>query len=113
MAHIEITPAEGVWTVRTADGVLVESRRALALREGGHEPVIYFPRDDVAMALLEASDTTTRCPHKGTANYFHYVGASERIEDVAWSYEAPDQDAAKPIAGHLAFYGGKVTVEEL
>ena len=113
MAHIEIAPAEGVWTVRSSDGVLVESRRALALREGGHDAVVYFPRDDVAMALLEPSATTSRCPHKGVASYFHYVGASERTEDVAWSYEAPEQAAAEPIAGHLAFYPGKVTVEEL
>lgn len=113
MAHIEITPAPGVWTVRSDDGVLVESRDALELREGGHDPVIYFPRKDVAMALLEASDKVTRCPHKGAAAHFHYVGASARIQNVAWSYEAPDQAAAEPIAGHLAFYGDKVTVERV
>ena len=113
MAHIEITPAEGVWTVRTPDGVLVESRRAQALAEGGHDPVVYFPREDVAMALLEPSEKVTRCPHKGAAAHFHYVGPNGRVDDVAWSYEAPDQAAAEPIAGYLAFYGDKVTVEEL
>ena len=113
MAVIEITPAEGVWTVRTPDGVLVESRAALQLVEDGHAPVIYFPRADVAMALLEPSDTATHCPRKGDASYFHYVGPSSRIEDVAWSYEAPSVEGAGPIAGHLAFYGGKVTVEQL
>ncbi|KIT18014.1 DUF427 domain-containing protein [Jannaschia aquimarina] len=113
MPNIEITPAKGVWTVRTADGVLVESRAALELHEDGLPPVIYFPRSDVAMALLEKSDTTSRCPHKGDAGYFHYIGQSERIDDVAWSYEAPDKEAAKPIAGYLAFYGSKVTVEQL
>lgn len=113
MAHIEIEPAPGVWTVRTADGVLGETRRALLLREGGHDPVVYFPVEDVAMALLERSATTTRCPHKGAAEHYHYVGASARIDDVAWCYAAPDRAAAEPIAGHLAFYDGKVTVEEL
>ena len=113
MAHIEIAPAEGVWTVRTSDGVLVESRGTKLLSEGSYAPVAYFPREDVAMALLEPSDKVTRCPHKGEARHFHYVGANGRIDDVAWSYEAPDQEAAKPIAGHLAFYADKVTVEEL
>lgn len=113
MAVIEIEPAEGTWTVRSPDGVLVESRSALLLREDGHDPVVYFPRADVAMALLEESDTRTSCPRKGEASYFHYVGANGRIDDVAWSYEDPDQTDAKPIAGHLAFYDGKVTVEQL
>jgi uncharacterized protein (DUF427 family) len=99
--------------VRTPDGVMVESRNAIILKEGDYPEVVYFPREDVAMALLEPSDTTSRCPFKGDASYFHYVGQSERINDVAWSYEAPDQDAAKPIAGYLAFYGDKVTVEQL
>ena len=113
MAHIETAPAEGTWTVRTDDGVMVESRDAVELREGSYPPVIYFPREDVAMALMEKSNKVTRCPHKGEATHYHYVGASARVENAAWSYEAPDQEAAKPIAGHLAFYGDKVTVERV
>lgn len=113
METIEIEPAGGIWVVRTPDGVLVESRHAQLLREDGHDPVVYFPRDDVAMALLEPSDTTTHCPRKGDAAYFHYVGPNGRVDDVAWTYDAPNQAQAEPIAGHLAFYDGKVTVEEL
>ncbi|MEL6585676.1 MAG: DUF427 domain-containing protein, partial [Pseudomonadota bacterium] len=63
-----------VWTVRTEDGVMVESRNAKELTEGSMAPVIYFPREDVAMALLEPSDSSTRCPHKGQASYFSYIG---------------------------------------
>jgi uncharacterized protein (DUF427 family) len=113
MAHIEIRDASGIWTVRTADGVLVESRGAKELHEGSMDPVIYFPREDVAMALLERSESRTHCPHKGDASYFSYVGQSDRIPDVAWSYEAVAKDAAKPIEGYLAFYGGKVAVERI
>ena len=113
MAKIDVAPAEGNWTVRTDDGILVESRRAMALTEGSMAPVIYFPRDDVAMALLERTATTTRCPHKGLANYYAYVGQSVRIEDVAWTYEDVTNPDAKEIEGHLAFYGSKVAVERL
>ncbi|WP_308915201.1 DUF427 domain-containing protein [Jannaschia sp. LMIT008] len=113
IAHIEITDAGGVWTVRTPDGVLVESRAAKMLHEGSYAPVVYFPPEDVAMALLERSDKTTTCPHKGVASYYDYVGPAQRIADIAWSYEAPDKDDAQPVAGHLAFDGGKATVEEL
>jgi uncharacterized protein (DUF427 family) len=113
MAHIEIKDATGTWTVRTADGVLVESRGAKALHEGSMDPVIYFPRADVAMALLERSESRTHCPHKGDASYFCYVGQSERIDDVAWSYERVSKDDARGIEGFIAFYKGKVAVERI
>lgn len=113
MAKITVSPAAGVWTVRSEDGVLVESRNALALTEGDYPTVIYFPRADVAMALLEPSDTTSRCPFKGDASYFHYVGQSARIADVAWTYGDVINPDAKAIEGHLAFYGDKVTVERV
>ena len=113
MAEIDVTPATGNWTVRTEDGILVESRKALALREGDRAPVIYFPRSDVAMALLERTETETKCPYKGTANYYAYVGQSTRIADVAWTYENVSNPDAKAIEGHLAFYGDKVTVEQI
>ena len=113
MAEFTVTPAEGVWTVRSEDGVLVESRAALELRETGREPVVYFPRSDVAMALLEKTATVTTCPDKGEATHYAYAGASARIEDVAWSYENPGTEAAQPIAGHVAFYPEKLTVERV
>ncbi|TNC73825.1 DUF427 domain-containing protein [Rubellimicrobium roseum] len=110
--HITITPSDGTWVV-TADGaVLAESRRALELREGTYPAVIYIPRDDIAMALFEPSPTRTTCPHKGQASYFTFVGEGSRAQDAAWSYEAPIDDVA-PIAGHLAFYPGKVRIERL
>lgn len=113
MAKIDVTPASGNWTVRTVDGILVESRNALSLAEGDLAPVIYFPREDVAMALLERSEKTSECPHKGRAGYYSYVGQSARIEDVAWTYEDVGNPDAKAIEGHLAFYDAKVTVEQL
>ena len=113
MAEFTVTPAEGVWTVRSEDGVLVESRAALELREVGRDPVIYFPRPDVAMAMLEKTATVTTCPDKGDATHFAYAGASARIEDVAWSYEAPTVEAAQAIAGYIAFYAEKLTVERV
>lgn len=113
MSNISVKPASGNWTVRTEDGVFVESRKAQALTEGSMTDVIYFPRADVAMALLERTEKTTKCPYKGIANYYAYVGQSARIEDVAWTYEDVTNPDAKGIEGHLAFYGNKVTVEQL
>ena len=109
---IDIRPAAGTWVVRGGGAVMAESEAALELREEGYEPVIYFPREDVAMALLEPSSTTTHCPHKGDATYYSLQTKSMLVQDAAWSYETP-LDGAADIAGHLAFYPDKVTVEQL
>ncbi len=110
--HIRITPAAGIWVVRAGGAVLAESAQALELREGSYPPVIYFPRGDVAMAFLEETGGTTTCPWKGQAKAFTIVTKSGRIETAAWSYETPKPGVAA-IAGHLAFYPGKVTLEQV
>lgn len=110
--HITIAPAEGTWVVRAGGAVLGESARALELREGGHEPVIYFPREDVAMAFLDPSAKGTHCPHKGDATYFSIATRSATLPDAVWSYEAPKEGVA-PIAGHLAFAHEDVAVERV
>lgn len=110
MSHISITPSKSTWVVRADGAILAETSRAQELREGAREPVIYIPREDVAMALFERSPTQTTCPYKGQASYFSYAGPDGTIKDAAWSYETPKDDVAG-IAGHLAFYPNKVTVE--
>ena len=70
---------------------------------------LYFPRDSVNEALLEPSDTTTRCPWKGTASYFTLVVDGERNRDAVWTYENPSR-AARQITDRVAFWHG-VTVE--
>ena len=67
---IRVRKAEGTWVVRAGGAVLGESRNALELDEEGLRPVIYFPRDDIAMAFLDDSDHRTHCPWKGDASYF-------------------------------------------
>ena len=112
MTEITIEPATGTWVVRAGGAVLGESEGALSLTEGSYDPVVYLPRADIAMAFLEKSDKVTHCPHKGEATHYHIAGKSGRIENAAWSYEAPKERVAQ-IAGHLAFYADKVAVEEV
>ena len=108
--YIQITPAGGTVTIRANGAVIGETTQALELREGGHGPVIYVPRADMAMALLDASSRTSTCPHKGTASYYSIVTPEGTLTDAVWSYETPIAGAAA-IAGHLAFYTDRVTVE--
>jgi uncharacterized protein (DUF427 family) len=110
--HIKIREPKGTWTVRAKGAVLAESSNVLELTEGDYPSVIYFPRDDVGMAFLEETDSSTVCPHKGAATYYAFHGKSGIVPDVAWSYETP-LDAMAAITGYLAFFGGKVTIEEL
>jgi uncharacterized protein (DUF427 family) len=110
MSHITVTPSPARWVVRSGGAILAETSRAQELREGSYPPVIYIPREDVAMALMERSPTRTTCPWKGEASYFSFEGNGESVPDAAWSYEAP-KDGVAAIAGHLAFFPGKVTLE--
>lgn len=111
--HITIRPAEGTWTVRAGGAVIGESSAALELTEGDYPPVIYFPRGDIAMAFLDATDHVTHCPHKGDASHFSIMSKSQTYKDAVWSYETPKDDVTE-IAGHLAFYNRDgVTVEQV
>jgi uncharacterized protein (DUF427 family) len=110
--HIRIRKAEGTWVVRAGGAVIGETKDALEMNEGSYDPVIYFPRADIAMVFLDPSDTVTTCPHKGQASYFTIVSASGPIPDAGWSYETP-KAGLEQIAGHIAFYPDKVAVERL
>ncbi len=110
---ITITKASGTWVVRAGGAVLGESKNALELVEGDYPAVIYFPREDIAVAFLDASDKTSHCPHKGDATYYSIVTKSKTLENVVWSYENP-LDAVSRIKGHLAFFPSEnVAVEQV
>ncbi|ETW13988.1 hypothetical protein ATO8_03821 [Roseivivax marinus] len=110
---IKIRQADGTWVVRAGGAVLGESANALELSEDGYPDVIYFPRDDIAMAFLDRSDHVTECPKKGTANYYSIMSKSRTYLNAVWTYEDPKDDVAR-IKGYLAFHPQDgVTVEQL
>ncbi len=91
--------------------VLADSNDSAVVREVGYgiyEPVVYFPRDDIAMDSLVKTDKSTFCPPKGNTEYFDLVLGDERITDAAWSYV--DALEGLPIRDLVAFDGSKVTV---
>jgi uncharacterized protein (DUF427 family) len=69
----------------------------------------YFPPASVDPAYLRDSSTRTVCPWKGTASYFDVVVGDAVNKDAAWYYPET-KDAAKHIAGRIAFWKG-VTIE--
>ena len=106
---IERNPARVVVTL--AGRVIADTRRALTLREASYPPVHYVPREDVDMALLARTAHATHCPYKGDCGYFSIPLGGERTTNAVWTYEAP-YPAVAEIAGHLAFYPDRVTIEE-
>lgn len=72
--------------------------------EGNH----YFPRESVNADHLQASETQTTCPWKGTAHYFDVVVDGKVNRDAAWYYPETKAAAAN-IRGRIAFWKG-VTV---
>ena len=69
--------------------------------EGNH----YFPADSIDRSCFEASDHTSHCGWKGTANYYHVVVDGQKNENAAWYYSDPKSEASQ-IAGRLAFWKG-------
>ena len=86
-------------------GRVIAETEAFELVEGN----VYFPPGAVNEESLRPSSTTTVCPWKGTAHYYHVVVDGEENRDAAWYYPDP-KPAAANIKDHVAFWRG-VTVE--
>jgi len=103
--RVDVVGSDRVVRVSLAGSVLAESSRALALFETGLPPRWYMPREDVA-AVLEPSDTVTRCPYKGEAGYYSVDG----VKDLVWYYEQPFAEVGR-IAGLVCFFNEKVDLQ--
>jgi uncharacterized protein (DUF427 family) len=109
---ITIASNPGRVRVSVDDTPVADTTHALTLKEASYPPVQYIPRTDANMALLTRTAHTTHCPYKGDANYFSINVGGRTIENAIWTYERP-YDSVKQIAGHLAFYPSKVTIEDI
>lgn len=92
---------EAIWNKQ----VIARSERTVVV-EGNH----YFPLEDVDPSVLESSDTTSRCPWKGTAHYHTLRANGARNEDAAWFYPDPKPEA-EAIRGRIAFWKGVEVVD--
>ena len=108
--HITITPETRPVNVFFHDNVIATTKDALILQEGRHSPVVYIPKDHVAMEFLLPTERRTSCPHKGEASYWTISAGGSSAENAVWGYDAPKADVAA-IAGHVAFYPDKVRIE--
>ncbi|MFD4669352.1 DUF427 domain-containing protein [Lentzea sp. NPDC058450] len=95
--------------VRVAlDGVtLAASSQPRILFETSLPPRYYLPLSDVRFDLLKPSSTQTRCPYKGTADYWSVEAGGVVHEDLVWIYRSPLPESQK-VAGMACFYSEKV-----
>ena len=107
---ITVEPTGKHVTVRVNGEVVAETDDALTLQESTYPAVHYIPLHDVVEGVLTSSDTSTYCPYKGDASYYHVTTtAGDTVEDVIWTYQQP-YPAVGDIAGHVAFYPDKADV---
>ncbi|MGU7781124.1 DUF427 domain-containing protein [Burkholderia sp. PU8-34] len=99
--------------VIVAGKTVADTRHALSLREASYPAVLYIPREDVDMALLERTDHATYCPYKGDCAYYSIPSGGPRAVNAAWTYEHP-YPSVDSIRAHLAFYPDRVdSIEEI
>ena len=106
-ARIDVLESHRKVTVKLGGEVLAESQRALFLVETGLPVRYYLPREDVRQDRLEASDSHSACPYKGTASYCTAKVGGRRFEDVVWSYLDPLPECGR-IKDYLCFYNERV-----
>ena len=107
---ITVAPTGKHVTVRVNGEVVAETDSALTLQESTYPAVQYVPLDDVVPSVLTSSDTTSYCPYKGDASYFHVTtAAGDTATDAIWTYVQP-YPAVAGIAAHVAFYPDKAEI---
>jgi uncharacterized protein (DUF427 family) len=86
------------------NGTVIAESDDTQIVDGNH----YFPPGSIDGRYFKPSDTTSVCPWKGTASYYHIEVDGKLNSDAAWYYPEPKK-AAENIRGHVAFWKG-VTV---
>jgi uncharacterized protein (DUF427 family) len=104
---ITITRSSSRVIVKAGGRVIADTTDALSLREASYPEVLYVPRKDVDMSLLERTSHATYCPYKGECSYYSIPSGGEKAANAVWTYEAP-YDAVASIKEHLAFYKDRV-----
>jgi uncharacterized protein (DUF427 family) len=99
-------------TVRVElEGVsLAESSSPVMVFETGLPTRYYFNRTEVHFDHLEATDTVTECPYKGTTSAYWSIHTSNAVHrDLAWAYDFPTRQLT-PITGLVSFYNERVDI---
>ena len=83
------------------NGQVIAESKTFELVEGN----VYFPPSALKHDFFKASNHTTVCGWKGTAEYLDVIVDGKMNANAAWYYAAP-KEAVNNIAGYVAFWKG-------
>ncbi|KAF2098033.1 DUF427-domain-containing protein [Rhizodiscina lignyota] len=89
--------------------VLAKTDTALHLIEPMLPVRYYLPPTSVDPSILRTSETRTKCPYKGEAEYYDVVIGGKTYKDLIWWYRNPTTESVV-IQGAFCFYNEKVDV---
>ena len=98
--RIDILPSYRSIKVALGGVTLAETTSALFLLETTLRTRYYVPPTSVQWEYLIPSDTTTLCPYKGQAEYYHVNINGKLYKDLVWYYRYPTMESGL-IAGYL------------
>ena len=104
--HVDQRPVRGRLRAVLGADVLADSDDVIEVTEDGNPPRYYFPRDNVRMDRMSASDTRTYCPFKGEASYYTMEFLDGVMTDAAWTLPDPYDEHAD-LKDRVAFYSEK------
>lgn len=108
--RVDVEPETRRVRVKRGGAIIAESEATLTVLETNHDPVTYFPRQDVRFDFLEATSHQTFCPFKGDASYWSIRVGDDLQENSVWSYQDPFPQVER-LKGYLAFYPDRVEWE--
>ena len=89
---------------------LAHTQTSMHLYETGLPVRYYLPLTSVDASVLRASETRTRCPYKGEAEYYSVEVGGKVYEDLFWFYVNPTLESAG-VRGLVCPYSERVDLE--
>lgn len=109
--RVDLEPNDERVRIFVGEHEVADSRRTLLVKETKHAPVIYFPREDVRMDLLERTSHETFCPFKGQASYWSIRAGDVLEANAVWTYEDPFPEVQR-LKDYVSFYVGRGDVSQ-
>jgi uncharacterized protein (DUF427 family) len=108
--RIECLPSSREVRIEVDGTVVARSTNNIFLHETSLRTRYYLsPTSILDWSMLAPSDSSTFCPYKGQASYYHLRVGDTEISDAVWYYTYPTSESAA-VQNRLCFYNEKVTV---